>query len=113
MVHQSLASEDLRLVNTTGEVVGCFSPCKLLNYPTWNGAGISESSDEAVMYCCPPPPISPSQCSAGPVATTSYVDAVHNMCGDGIYGFAYDDGIGLHTCPGETKITLTFGPDCS
>ena len=36
-------------------------------------------SPEAQHYCCPTPPITPAQCSAGPVVKTKFVQAVHQL----------------------------------
>lgn len=114
-VHAQYASEDLRVMNTAspGTVLGCYSPCKKLNYPDntgFNGENLSETSDEAVMYCCPTPPIDTAACRAGPVVGTKYVAAVHSMCTGGVYAYAYDDVTGLHNCAGSTQFLMTFCP---
>ena len=62
------------------------------------------------MYCCPTPPVSPSECSAGPVEKTKYVEAVHKLC-PSVYAYAYDDGVGLAQCPaGTTAAVTTMSP---
>jgi hypothetical protein len=96
-----------------GPVGGCFSPCTKLNYPTYGGEnGLNPASQSEQMYCCPTPPISSPQCNAGPVVGTKYVAEVHKLCKKTAYAFAYDDGLGGRVCPGNTKITLTIGPNC-
>lgn len=109
------ASVDLRLFNHDAAFVGCYSPCKYLNYPTYGGAGLSESSAQAVLYCCPTPPISSEECRAGPggnIDPNAYVAAIHAMCNNSTYAFAYDDNYGLRHCSAETKVEVTFGPSC-
>jgi hypothetical protein len=92
---------------------GCFSTCSKLTYPTYGGDGVQPPQDpKAQMYCCPTPPITPPVCSAGPVVKTKYVQAVHAMCKNTVYGYAYDDTVGLRTCSSDTTFTMTFGPNC-
>lgn len=115
IVDPTYASVDLRLFDYDSTMVGCYSPCKYFNYPTYGGAGLSETSPQAVLYCCPTPPISSEECRAGPggnVNPNDYVTAIHNMCNDSTYAFAYDDNYGLRHCSPETKIEVTFGPNC-
>jgi hypothetical protein len=113
--HPEYASEDLR-VKLTGQdtVLGCYSPCKKLNYASdggFNALNLAETTDEAVIYCCPTPPVSTDECRAGPVAATKYVAAVHSMCpGGGVYAYSYDDVFGLHNCKGGTQFLMTFCP---
>ena len=58
--------------------VGCYSPCAKLTYAQWGqGLGFPPDATEARHYCCPTPPISPEQCSTGPVVDTKFVKAVH------------------------------------
>merc|ERR1719262_601742 len=52
---------------------------------------------EVVPYCCTTPPMTSETCNAGPIKTTKYLKAVHELC-PGVYGFAYDDGMGLMRC---------------
>ena len=62
----------------SGESVGCYSPCAKLTYSQWGqGMGFTPESPEAQDYCCPTPPITPDQCSSGPVIRTDFVKAVH------------------------------------
>lgn len=90
---------------------GCFSPCMALTYPAFGGKGIQPpSADAAALYCCPTPPVSSAQCNAGPVVNTKYVDAIHKMCLDTAYGFAYDDAKGLRQCDPKVEVTMTFCP---
>ncbi len=113
--HPQYSAVDLKVVDpgNPGVVAGCFSPCKALDYPGWGGQGIqNEQSDEEIMYCCPTPPISSGQCQGGPVPDTQYVGLIHQKCSGGVYGYAYDDGIGLHNCSAATEIEMTFGPNC-
>lgn len=97
----------------TPDYVGCYSTCMKLNYPTHGGDnGGSPQGPGLQMYCCPTPPIQPAQCSAGPVVKTKYVEAVHKMCHQTVYGYAYDDTVGLRNCSSNTSFTMTFGPNC-
>ena len=84
--------------------IGCYSPCKYLNYPTFGGRNQNEDSDPTVMYYCPTPPISSAECSAGPVASTQYVGLIHSACSRTVYAYAYDDSNGLRHCSPATKL---------
>lgn len=108
------ASETLEVLNpSNSQTAGCFSPCLKFNYPTWGGLNMPDNqSDPEVMYCCPTPPISSDQCRAGPVPNTQYVALIHQACSGGVYGYAYDDGVGLHQCSPSTEIEMIFGPNC-
>jgi len=112
--HPEYSSENLAVIDPADPqlVRGCYSPCKKFNYPTYGGLNVAETSDEAIIYCCPTPPISSGECQAGPVAKSEYVALIHQHCSGGVYGYAYDDGIGLHTCSAATEIEMTFGPNC-
>lgn len=99
---------DLR-IQQGGATVGCFSPCKKWNWPTPLGLGKPETQQPGLMLCCPTPPVSPTRCSAGPVATSQYVTMVHNNC-PSAYSYAYDDDAGLHACPLNTGFDVTFCP---
>jgi hypothetical protein len=103
---------DLQVNNTTPQQIGCYSPCKVLNYPTFGGYNLSETSSEAVLYCCPTPPVSSAECRAGPGATNAYVTAIHTMCNNSTYAYAYDDNFGLRHCSSATNVDVTFGPNC-
>lgn len=92
----------------TGQAGGCFSPCSKLTSRQWNPTGTHYVDDSmAALYCCPTPPISSEACRAGPIEQTGYVRLVHKMC-PGVYSYAYDDAMGLFTCPRGTKYELTF-----
>ncbi|MFO1520063.1 MAG: hypothetical protein U1F57_10435 [bacterium] len=108
------ASESLQVVTpNSGQTAGCFSPCIKFNYPTYGGLNLPNiQSDPEIMYCCPTPPISSGQCRAGPAASTQYVGLIHSACTGGVYGYAYDDGVGLHQCSAPTQIEMVFGPNC-
>jgi len=111
-VYSQYASVDLRVENAGSDVIGCYSPCKKFNYPTYGGYNLNEDSDPPVIYCCPTPPISSEECRAGPVVNTDYVNGVHQMCNSEVYGYAYDDALGLRHCSAGTKVEITFGPNC-
>ncbi len=107
------ASQNENVKGSTAAFAGCFSTCMKLGYPTYGGDNVQPPSDpRAQMYCCPTPPVSAAQCSAGPVVKTKFVAAVHTMCNNTVYGYAYDDTIGLRTCSSDTEFTMTFGPNC-
>lgn len=53
--------------------------------------------------------ITSSACNSGPVATSDYVESVHNMA-PGIYAFSYDDKQGLYNCGSGVKYQVIFGP---
>merc|ERR1712217_577779 len=61
----------------------------------------------AAPFCCPTPPETPASCSSGPVVNTSYVQAMHRLCPD-VYAYAYDDRMGLLTCPAGTKYEMVY-----
>jgi len=84
---------DLRVIKN-GETVACLSPCKKWNFPSPYGLGRPETIAPGVNMCCPTPPISPSQCSSGPVISTNFVQQVRNNC-PSAYSYAYDDHAGL------------------
>jgi len=113
----SLTSVDLRVLSADGKyVVGCISPCKKLNW-MWHQ---NEGSKPTLFYCCPTPSpnncdqnagcITADACRNGPVEQSQWVSAIHRMA-PGIYSYAYDDGVGLHTCPAEkVMFEMTFCP---
>lgn len=111
-VSTAYSSVDLNLKNNAGELMGCYAPCTKMTYPTYGGLWLSNSGTAAAMYCCPTPPVSPSECSAGPVEDTLFVSRVRSMCGNTVYTYAYDDGDGLRQCSGATKVRLIIGPNC-
>jgi len=117
-----LSSVDLRIIKN-GEILGCMSPCKRLNWGVPYGLQQSEDSGSTMWMCCPTPTpnncnpsqgcVSPTTCRAGPIENTQFVAAVHTMA-PGVYAYSYDDGVGLHACPaGVTKYTMEFCPSGS
>jgi len=94
----------------TQQAVGCYSPCSKLTLSQWGNTdanGAPPSDPRIAPYCCPTPPESPHECRAGPVPDTSFVQAVHSMC-PGVYGYSYDDGMGLLKCSSTTRYEVTF-----
>jgi len=106
------SSVDLKVHHPeTNEVVGCYSPCSKLTLGPWSPGGstaLSPADNRTAPYCCPTPPASPEACRAGPVGRTGYVQAVHRMCSGGVYGYAYDDGVGMLKCSPDTRYDITF-----
>jgi len=112
----ALANENLvlHLPNSAGAptstVAGCFSPAGKLIFGQWQsipkppftGTTYNPGDAQALMYACPTPPVTPSQCSSGPAATTNYTKMIHSTCN--AYAYAYDDTIGLSTCPAATNL---------
>ncbi|CAE7445355.1 unnamed protein product [Symbiodinium pilosum] len=94
----------------SSKVVGCYSPCGKLSYSNWaNQVGQNAPNSEiAKMYCCPTPPVSPEECRTGPVEQTEFVKLIHQKCAN-VYGYAYDDAVGLQVCPAGTTYTWTLG----
>jgi hypothetical protein len=106
--HPEFSAVDLHVA---GEAGACFSPCAALTYPTFGGKGQQPpSADAPAPYCCPTPPVSPAQCSAGPVVQTKYVKAVHAGCHSTAYGYAYDDTLGLRQCDPKVEVTMILCP---
>jgi len=101
---------DLRVLHpSSGAVVGCYAPCGKLTYSNWGNkaAKFGPADPEAREYCCPTPPESPQACRAGPVKDTKFVKAVHHKC-PGVYGYSYDDGMGLLVCPNHTQYEMIY-----
>merc|ERR1711988_2055367 len=67
----------------------------------------SPPDDIANPYCCPTPPVSSEECRAGPADSMEYTQLIHAQCPN-VYGYAYDDAVGLQTCPGDTVYTWTL-----
>merc|ERR1712216_1067799 len=88
-------------------IVGCYSPCGKLTYSWGQGYGHKPEDTTAQWYCCPTPPLTPAQCSAGPVINTTFVETVHKLC-PGVYAYAYDDGVGLSRCNAGPVYRVTF-----
>lgn len=101
----------LKAINPhTGLVSGCYGPCMKLIDPKWGNTaakGRHAVEPDIAPFCCATPPLTPEQCAAGPIKNTAYVNAVHAMC-PGVYGFSYDDGMGLMRCQAGTAYELTF-----
>eukprot|EP00419_Tripos_fusus_P049330 CAMPEP_0172821232 /NCGR_PEP_ID=MMETSP1075-20121228/15800_1 /TAXON_ID=2916 /ORGANISM="Ceratium fusus, Strain PA161109" /LENGTH=414 /DNA_ID=CAMNT_0013662029 /DNA_START=180 /DNA_END=1424 /DNA_ORIENTATION=- len=96
--------------STNSNSVGCYSPCSKMLFNQWGNrlaTGRPASDPTVAPYCCPTPPESPEQCRAGPIDNTQFVRGVHRMC-PGVYGYAYDDGMGLLKCTPDTVYTVTF-----
>eukprot|EP00913_Durusdinium_trenchii_P013230 g12418.t1 len=108
-------AQDLRVVDPASKkVVGCYSPC-----------AHAPNSEEAKMFCCPTPPVSSEACRweqpsravgaafvcvwrMGPVEQTQFVKLIHQSCPN-VYGYAYDDAVGLQVCPSGTTYTWSIG----
>ena len=87
---------------------GCYSDCGRMTYQQWSETpGLSPSDPAAQDYCCPTPPVSPSACRMGPVASSGYTQLVHRTCPQ-VYAYAYDDGTGLWSCTAGTRYEVTF-----
>jgi hypothetical protein len=59
--------------------------------------------------CCPTPPVTPEQCSRGPVVQTQFVQTVRRACPTA-YSYAYDDQAGLHSCSTPMSFDVTLCP---
>ncbi len=106
----------------TNELLGCFSPCSKLTMAQGsdNGeiaggwarilGGLIPSANQAKMYCCPTPPVSSGECSAGPVARSSYSLSVHEAQKCDAYTYAYDDAKGLAQCGAQSRFEIVFCP---
>lgn len=107
--YPALTSVDLHVTHpTTHAMSGCLSDCARLTYAQWNSGTVYQPGDpQASSYCCPTPPISPSACSSGPVASTLYTQLVHRACPQ-VYAYAYDDVTGNFTCDAGTHYEVTF-----
>merc|ERR1711918_168192 len=53
------------------------------------------------------PPVTVEQCRAGPANTMEYTQLIHSEC-PSVYSYAYDDAVGLQTCPPDTVYTWTL-----
>jgi hypothetical protein len=105
-----LASMNLRRAHPAGGMAGCYSPSGKLTFSNWgNSPTYLPQAPEAQWYACPTPPISPTQCAAGPADRTQDRNYVHSVCPT--YAYAYDDGFGLSSCPASTLLhyEVTFG----
>jgi hypothetical protein len=98
----------------------CASPTRCSNLPLiscsadlWNGI---ECLSPCTRYntdqlCCRGAFGTPQTCvvSQWPASAQSFVNNIHNAC-PGQYSYAYDDTVGLHTCPTGANYTITFCP---
>lgn len=100
---------DLRAVNPkSGELAGCFSPCKKLTDDKWNETvPVDADSEEAGPYCCAGAYGNPQECSSGPIMQSEYLPAVKAQCPDA-YGYPYDDHIATIACTTTTEYVVTF-----
>ncbi|CAE7220749.1 TLP1 [Symbiodinium sp. CCMP2592] len=89
---------------------GCYSPCSKLTLNQWASFSTTQYNMDVFSreYCCPTPPVSPAACRAGSVKWSKYVGAIHHMC-PGVYGYSYDDGMGLVTCQATSTYFFTVG----
>jgi hypothetical protein len=96
---------------STGGNAGCWSPASKLTMSQWNTGFTTyvPSDPHAQWFACPTPPISVDQCHNGPAPKSKYKANIMKKCST--YTYAYDDGVGLSTCPGNvaTYYTVTFG----
>jgi hypothetical protein len=74
----------------------CLSPC---------------TATGSAQFCCTGAFGSSSTClvSQWPSSDATYVSNVHTFCPNQ-YAYAYDDAVGLHTCPTGSNYTITFCP---
>jgi len=110
--HLSSITADLRAINPiTKQVSGCYSPCSKLLDTKWSNKELAQGrkAEEADVspYCCPTPPQTPESCRAGPITATKFLKTIHEKC-PGVYGYAYDDGMGLMRCASATIYTVSF-----
>lgn len=91
------------------KVVGCYNPCTILTHDNWNNPLGHHSPEDGLAnpYCCPTPPVSSQQCKAGPAASSEFTKLIHAHCPH-VYAYAYDDDVGLSTCPQNTVYTWTL-----
>jgi hypothetical protein len=106
----ALSNVNLLARHPSGYTAGCYSPSGKLTFANWGNSPVyTPEAPQAQWYTCPTPPITPSQCMAGPADRTQYRNYVHSVCPT--YAYAYDDGYGLSSCPASTLVTyeVTFG----
>lgn len=103
------STRDLRAVNPkTGELAGCYSPCKKLTDDKWNETMPEDAdSKDAGPYCCAGSYGTPDKCSAGPVMQTNYLPSVKATC-PYAYAYPYDDHIATIACTTSTEYVVTF-----
>lgn len=71
------------------------------------GMGKSEQLFTGLQFCCPTPPVTSEECTAGQVTKTQYVNLIHRDCPTA-YSYAYDDQAGLHNCPNPTNFNVNI-----
>ena len=106
----------------TAQPAGCFSPCAKLTTSQGSDNGqtnggwrvilgdLTPESNQAKMYCCPTPPVSPEACRVGPASKHEYTKSVHGAQQCNVYTYAYDDAEGLGVCGAQTHFELVFCP---
>jgi hypothetical protein len=77
----------------------CLSPCTKTGNPQFCCAGAYNTSATCIV-------------ANWPAADQTYVSQIHADCPNE-YSYAYDDNIGLHTCPTGANYTITFCPNGS
>ena len=77
----------------------CLSPCTATGNAQFCCAGAYNTSATCIV-------------ADWPAADQSYVSQIHADCPNE-YSYAYDDNIGLHTCPTGANYTITFCPNGS
>jgi len=75
----------------------CLSPCTVSNTDQLCCRGAFGTNATCVV-------------SQWPAADSQYVTNIHNFCPNE-YAYAYDDAIGLHTCPTGSNYTISFCPN--
>lgn len=106
----------------SGKPAGCFSPCSKLTTAQGsdNGSiaggwknilgGLNPESEQSKMYCCPTPPVTPSECIAGPGGNNIYTQSIHQTQKCDAYAYAYDDADSLSHCDSQTRFEVVFCP---
>jgi Thaumatin family/Malectin domain len=94
----SCTDQPFTMCPNDGELHGddCVSPCTATGNPE---------------FCCAGAFGTPATCqpSTWPAADAQYVTNIHTYCPDE-YAYAYDDPVGLHTCPTGASYKITFCP---
>ncbi len=110
--YPALRNQDLRMTDPkTKKVIGCFSPCGKLTYAkAFGGYNYQPQDPQAAFYCCKGEADTKGTCIKGPIRSMSYVKLIDSACKNEVYGWAYDDAHGTHTCTGPTTINFTICP---
>jgi len=113
--YPALRNQDLRMKDPkTGKVIGCFSPCGKLTYAkAFGGFNYQPQDPQAAYYCCKGVADTKGTCSKGPIQSMNYVKLIDSACKNEVYGWAYDDAHGTHTCTGPTTINFMICPPVS